>query len=255
MRPILFEPFGFKVHSYGVMLVISFLAGIWLAQKRAPKFGLTKEDVLDAAFWAVFLGILGARALYIIQEWGTYSKDWHQIVKLQFDGLTSFGAIIGGVLGFIIWAKRSKKSLINMLDVATAPFLLAHPIGRIGCLLNGCCYGGVCDLPWGVPVEGHPGLYHPAQVYDGLMNLVALGVLLWIEKKGKLRSGQSVGIFLMLHGTTRIIYELWRVGTTSTTMGNLPFTDAQAAAGAMVLLGVGIFVWRAKVGMPRTVTS
>lgn len=245
MRPVLFEPWGIKVHSYGVMLVISFLAAIWLSQRRASKFGLTKDDILDASFWGVVLGILGARALYIAQEWKTYSQDWHRIVKLQFDGLTSFGGLIGGFFGLALWSKIKGKPFIKILDVTSAGFLLAHPIGRIGCLLNGCCYGHACELPWGVPVEGLPGRYHPAQVYDGLLNLLALGILLLVERRG-LKSGQSFALFLVLHGATRVIYELWRAGTSSTYMSGLPITEAQLAAGAFMVIGIALFIVRAK---------
>ncbi len=241
MRRVLFEVAGVKIHSYGVFLVIAFLAGIFLGQKRAAKFGLTKENVLDASFWALILGILGARALYIIQEWDHYSKDTSEIFKLQFDGLTSFGALIGGFLGFVIWAKRAKKPVLSILDLMTACFLLGHPIGRLGCLFNGCCYGGPCDVAWGVPVEGLLGKYHPAQVYDGLMNLAALAILLLWERKN-LKPGQSLGLFFVLHGLTRVIYEMWRAGTSSTTISGLPITEAQVAAGAMMIVGVILFL-------------
>ncbi len=254
MRRVLFDIAGVKIHSYGVMLVIAFLVGILLGQRRAAKFGLSKENVLDAAFWALILGILGARALYIIQEWGYYSQHTREIYKLQFDGLTSFGGLIGGFLGLILWAKRSKKPLLSILDMATACFLLAHPIGRIGCLLNGCCYGHQCDLPWGVPVEGLLGKYHPAQVYDGLMNLAALGILLFVEKRG-LKAGQSLGLFLVLHGLTRVIYEIWRAGTSSTTISGLPITEAQVAAGVIMLAGLVLFIVKGRKPNPEVVAT
>ena len=250
MLPVLFELWGVKVHSYGVMLVISFLAGIWLSQKRAARYGLTKDDVLDAAFWTVVLGILGARILYIAQEWKSYSQDWHKIVKLQFDGLTSFGGLIGGFLGMFLWSKRRKRPFLAILDTTGAGFLLAHPIGRIGCLLNGCCYGHACDLPWGVPVPGLLGKFHPAQVYDGLLNLAALAVLLMIERRG-LKSGQSFALFLVLHGATRVIYELWRAGTSSTYIAGLPITEAQLAAGGLIVIGAILFVIRGKSPVPE----
>lgn len=243
MHPVLFEVFGVKVHSYGVMLVISFLAAIWLVQRRAERFGLTKDNVLDAAFWGVLLGILGARVLYILQEWPSYSHNPREIFKLQFDGLTSFGGLIGGFVGLLFWSIKAKKPFLSMLDAASAGFLIAHPIGRVGCLLNGCCYGHACDLPWAVTVDGKTGRYHPAQIYDGLLNLLALAVLLLAERRG-LRRGQSFGLFLILHGATRVIYEFWRAGTSSTYMKGLPITEAQLAAGLLMVVGAIVFAWR-----------
>jgi phosphatidylglycerol:prolipoprotein diacylglycerol transferase len=242
MYPNLFTIFGLTVHSYGVMLVIAFFVGVWLGRKRAPKYGFTPSQVYDAAFWALIIGIIGARAVFILQEWPHYAAHPNELLTLQFQGLTSFGGVIFGVVGLLVWSRIAKKSFTNLLDLLAAPFLLAHPIGRIGCLLNGCCYGGHCDLPWAIHVPDQPGLFHPAQIYDGIMNLAALGLLLFMEKRGVHR-GQSLSLTLMLHGLARFIYEFWRAGTTSTYMGPLPITDAQAAALLMISIGVALYAW------------
>jgi phosphatidylglycerol---prolipoprotein diacylglyceryl transferase len=250
MYPILFKVFGFPVHSYGVMLLIAFFVGVMLAKKRAPRFGLEPQDVYDAAFWALILGVIGARVVFIAQEWPYYSTHPKELYSWQFEGLTSFGAIIFGFFGFYIWARKKHKSFVRILDCMAAPFLIAHAIGRVGCLLNGCCYGGVCDLPWAIHVNGiNDHLFHPAQIYDSLMNIAAFGILIYIEKKRGIPYGRSVSLMLILHGTCRYIYEFWREGTdlqvkeglaTSTYMKGLPFniTDAQVAALFIVLIGV-----------------
>ncbi len=245
MYPDLFKVGSITIHSYGVMLMISFIVGMWLCVRRAPRWGLTKDNVVDSAMWALVLGVLGARALYIALDWGYYAEHRNELFQWQFNGLTSFGGVLGGLLGLMIGMWRAKKSPLQMLDVAGAAFLLAHPIGRIGCLLNGCCYGGQCDLPWGIHVGSLPGLFHPAQVYDGLLNLVALAVLLLIERR-HLKLGQSFGFFLILHGLTRVIYEFWRAGTSSTYFHGLPITDAQLAALIFMVVGAVIVVIRGR---------
>lgn len=247
MYPVLFKVFGFQVHSYGVMLLIAFFVGVLLARARAPRFGLKPSNVYDAAFWALILGVLGARIVFIAQEWGYYSTHRQELLSLQFAGLTSFGGVVFGLLGLYIWALRTKVSLVRTLDTFAAPFLVAHAIGRVGCLLNGCCYGGECSLPWAIHVAGMGNLtFHPAQIYDSLMNLAAFGVLLFVERKG-IPYGRSISLMLILHGAARFIYEYWRAGTdeqvkaglaTSTYMGHLPITDAQAAALAVIVVGV-----------------
>jgi len=251
MRPILFHVFGFPIHSYGVMLLIAFFVAVWIARRRAPRFGLTPQHVYDAAFWALILGVLGARVLFIVQEWKYYSTHTHELLSWQFAGLTSFGGVIFGILGLYLYSRKAKISFMRVMDVLAAPFLIAHAIGRVGCLLNGCCYGGACDLPWGIHVEGHVGLFHPAQMYDSLMNVAAFGILLWRERK-TIAYGRSISLCLMLHGTARFIYEFWRAGSdeqvreglaTSTYMGSLPITDAQVAALALVLAGALILVY------------
>lgn len=255
MYPVLFRVFGIQIHSYGVMLLIAFFVAVWLARKRAPRFGFTPDQVYDASFWALILGIIGARLFFIVQEWPYYSKHTAELFSWQFAGLTSFGGLVMGAVGLFLWSRHAKKSFIRMLDVIAAPFLIAHAIGRIGCLLNGCCYGGQCDLPWGIHVRNDggvllPGLYHPAQIYDGLMNVAAFILLLYIERRG-LVYGRSISLVLILHGTARFIYEFWRAGTvaqvnagvaTSTYMGKLPITDAQVAALAVIAIGAVMFL-------------
>lgn len=239
MYPKLLEIGPLVVHSYGFMLFIGFVAAIAMARRRAERYGLKPDDIYDLAFWAILLGVLGARALFIIQEWKDYAAEPRKILS-EFSGLTSFGGLIGGFFGVVIYIKRAKKRFWPVLDAVAPSFLLAHAIGRIGCLLTGCCYGHACELPWGVPVEGLQGRYHPAQVYDSFMNVVALLLLLRFERRG-LNPGQTFGAMLFLHGLTRIIYELWRAGTSSTTISGLPFTEAQVAAGLMSVIGLIIY--------------
>ncbi|HZH98194.1 MAG TPA: prolipoprotein diacylglyceryl transferase [Fimbriimonadaceae bacterium] len=243
MRPVLFEVFGFKVHSYGVMLFIGFVTALWLARARSRRYGVEQGQISDASVWGIILGILGARLVYIAQEWDHYSRNTRELFSLQFQGLTSFGGLIFGMLGLWFWSLRSKVSVIRLFDSVAAPYLLAYAIGRIGCLLNGCCYGGHCDYPWGIHVAGQTGLFHPAQVYDAFFNLAAMGLLFAIERSRQMRVGQTAAIALALHGIARFIYEFWRAGTTSTYMGSLPITDAQAMALVLVLVGISLFIW------------
>jgi phosphatidylglycerol:prolipoprotein diacylglycerol transferase len=237
MYPDLFKIFGFTVHSYGVLLLIAFFVGVWFARKRAPRFGFTPTEIYDGSFWALILGVIGARVFYIIQEWDYYSRNTSQIFSWQFAGLTSFGAIAFGLLGYYIWTRLAHRSFVRLLDLIAPPFLVAHAIGRVGCLLNGCCYGGPAHVPWAIHVSERAGLYHPAQIYDSLMNLVGVGVLLLAERKG-ISYGKSTSLGMIAHGTARFIYEFWRAGTTSTTIGHSWMTDGQAAALVLVACGV-----------------
>jgi phosphatidylglycerol:prolipoprotein diacylglycerol transferase len=255
MLPVLFKIGTFEVHSYGVLMVIAFIASIALAQFRAPRYKLTRNQVGDLCFWCLVAGVLGARIVFIAQEWDYYSKHTSELYSLQFRGLTSFGGLFFGMAAAIVWSIRNKISGWVVLDLAAPAFVLGHAIGRIGCLLNGCCFGGACPtgLPWGIHVENSSVLHHPAQAYDTLMNLLVLGYLLYRERKG-LNLGQLAGLALALHGATRVVYEFWRAGTeaqvnageaSSTYWGSLPFTQAQAMAGAIVIAGIAIyFVFR-----------
>lgn len=244
MHPVLFEIGGFKVHSFGLLILIAFLVSLAYARSRAQRFGFKPDEVSDILFWTLIAGVLGARVVYVVQDLLSPTSHFRahpgDLLSLQFEGLTSFGALLFGFFAIWIGCKRRGKPLGAILDISGAAFLVGHSIGRIGCLLNGCCHGGLCEYPWGVSVVGRIGLFHPAQVYDSVMNLVALGILLRAEK-GNLAQGQSFALFLMLHGLTRFLYEFFRAGASSTTIGSSPFTEAHVAALAMMAAGAWLF--------------
>ncbi len=262
MHPTLIKFGSFEIPSFGVMIVLAFAAGLVLAVKRAPKYGITSAQVQDVAFWALIAGILGARVTFVALEWSYYSQHINELLSPRFAGLTSFGGLFFGMAAIAIWCRKTKVPFVAMCDLFGPAFLLAHAIGRVGCLLNGCCFGGVCPpgYPLGIHVDGDTLMHHPAQIYDSLMNLVALGLVLRLEMVKKF-AGQIFSVFLALHGLTRFIYEFWRAGTalqvergqaSSTYMvisgQTLPITDAQVMALVMILAGVVMYAIFARRG-------
>ena len=259
MKPILFTfkqfhiggtAFGpIQIHSFSVMLIIAFLAALWLARRRAPRYGFEPGKISDASMIALFAGVIGARIVFILQELPYYLKHKDQLFSLQFQGLTSFGGLLFGFAAYAIFAWRQKRALREVLDVVAPSALVGHAIGRIGCLLNGCCYGVVTNSGFGVHIDDSSTLHVPAQLFDSVMTFAAVGILLWIERRG-LRKGQSFSLFLILYGVTRFIYEFWRAGTveqvnsgfaSSTYWGSLPITQAQAVAALMILGGAVMY--------------
>ncbi|CAN5414280.1 prolipoprotein diacylglyceryl transferase [soil metagenome] len=256
MLPILFTipkigSFGpFPIHTFGVVMLIAFVASMALARARAWKFGISLAQVGDASFWALIAGVLGARVVFIGQEWGYYSKHLDEVFSLKFSGLTSFGGLIFAVIALLFWAKRNKIAPARLFDSMAPAFLLGSAIGRVACFMNGCCYGGVCDPHAFLATQfvGVKGFHLPAQLYDAAMDgLFLLGLLAW-EKRG-LRMGQATGLAIAGYGLARFIYEFWRAGTdsevaqglaTSTRIHGTPFTEAQAMAAVLV---VGGLIW------------
>jgi len=243
MHPILFQIGSFKLHTFGLLMIVAFFAALWLARKRAPRFGLKPEKITDVSFFALLFGILGARIVFILQALPYYLAHMDELWSIQFQGLTSFGGFLFGLAYLAGWSYKNKISLINVLDLMIAPMLLGQAIGRVGCLMNGCCYGGACPpgMLWGIHVDGLVGLYHPAQIYESLMDVGGLLILFAIEKRG-LSKGQSFSAGLVLYGLARFIYEFWRAGFSSSYLPGLRITDAQAAAGSMMLIGVALFI-------------
>lgn len=259
MYPVLFKIGNFPVHTYGVMMIVAFLLALLVARKRAPRFGINANKLSDMAFLALIAGVLGARVLYLIQD---PPANWQGYLTLQFAGLTSFGGYIGGALVVLWWAWKSKTPLRAVLDVMGPPLLVGQAIGRIGCLLNGCCYGHVCNANFifGVHIPDNGYLHYPAQFYDTLLTTAAFGVVLLVERRGALRLGQAFALSFSLLGLGRLIDEFWRAGTdaqvgaglaSSTYWGKLPFTQAQAAAAAMIVLGFVLYVVYARKREPE----
>jgi phosphatidylglycerol:prolipoprotein diacylglycerol transferase len=195
-------------------------------------------------------GVLGARIVFILQDLPYYLSHTKELFSIQFQGLTSFGGLIFAVIALGVWAKRNGIPMARMFDICAPAYSIGYILGRVGCLLNGCCYGTVCSpdfflaTHFGQMADPH----HPAQIYDAGMNLLALGAFFWLERRG-LKMGQAAAFYLAAHGVARFIYEFWRAGSveevnlgiaSSTRMGSLPFTEAQVVAFALVLVGA---VW------------
>jgi len=237
MHPVLFTVGSVPIRSFGLMLVIGFMLAIALATKRTKQYGGDPDRIWDLSFYLIIAGVLGARILYLAQEYKYYQTHTSELFSIQFAGLTSFGGLIGGGIALVIWCREHKWPLVRALDIFGIPVLVAHAIGRVGCLLNGCCFGHQ-TTGFGVHVEGLTGLYVPAQIYDSGMVMVSVGAILLLEKKGILRAGQSFYLAMMGYSLSRFIYEYWRMGSSSTTIGSLPITEAQVFAGVMFLAGV-----------------
>ncbi|MBS1705454.1 MAG: prolipoprotein diacylglyceryl transferase [Armatimonadetes bacterium] len=253
MCPILFKIAGFPVRSYGVLLVIGIgIAMLW-AQKRSTRYRFDSEKLFDLAFWAVVAGVLGARILFIVQEWGYYSKHLDEVFSFQFQGLTSFGGLLFGGAAVLIWCKLRRQPIWPALDILAPPFLVASAIGRIGCFANGCCYGVTTTAPIGVHFEGVPGVHLPAQLFETAILFVFAAGLAQVEARKEFKQGQVTGLSLMLFGVARFIYEFWRSGSrvavargdaSSTLIPGLPVTEAQVMALAIAFTGIAIFFAR-----------
>jgi phosphatidylglycerol:prolipoprotein diacylglycerol transferase len=263
MYPVLFKVGDFEVRSYGILLLIGILLAVWWSRRRAPRWGIQPDRVVDATFWGIVPGILGARIGYILQEWGYYSQNPGEIWTWKFAGLTSFGGVVMAIAGLLFYARRARISALAFLDVVSLPLLVAHAVGRLGCLLNGCCYGHPTTAWYGVPVEFVEGLFEPAQVYEAFLVMVGVGFLLLFERRPR-SLGSSFSLALVVWGAARFIYEFFRAGTvaevekgvaSSTYWGSLPLTQAHVAALVLVVIGL-LMLWRvSRVPRPVEVTE
>jgi len=238
MHPEIVRIGNFPIRSYGVMLAVAVFIALILARKRAARHGINPDKLWDAVIWVVIPGILGARGVYIALNWHDYAGNIGEIFNLQMNGLTSFGGLVFGAFGLIGWAKFSKISIISALDTVGLPFVWAQAIGRMGCLLNGCCYGFPYSGPLAVVTPDKPGLYFPSQILDAAMLVVGSIIILLMERR-KLKSGQFLSLAMIVWGISRFLDEFTRAGGSSELLRSMPVTKAQVAS---LILTVGAIV-------------
>ncbi len=159
-----FVPDGIPIRGYGVMLLAAITTGLWMAVHRARQQGITADTIFSLALLLFIFGIAGARIFFAIEYWETrygnkpLGEALIDVVKFTEGGLVVYGSLIGATGAFIYFCLRRKISMPKLADILAPSLAAGLALGRIGCLLNGCCYGGSCDLPWAVtfPAESPP---------------------------------------------------------------------------------------------------
>jgi phosphatidylglycerol:prolipoprotein diacylglycerol transferase len=199
------------------MVSLGFLVGLWTASRRALLQGLPPEKILDLGPWVIVGAILGARLLYVISYWheSFAGHPLSEIFMVWHGGLVYYGGLMGAVFASIIYIRRRNLPMWRTGDVMAPSIALGHVFGRIGCLLNGCCYGKACSLPWAIvfPLEARgapPGVkLHPTQIYESLLNLVLYLGLATLYRRKKFE-GQVFATYLVGYAVIRSFVELFR---------------------------------------------
>ncbi len=203
VNPVALTVGGLSVRWYGVAVTAAIVAIILWIRHFWGKMGVTSDFVAGVAVVAVPFGLLVSKLLHVIDKLSYYAS--HPGEMLNPAGLTIFGAILGGILGMWIYCRLRGVPAAPLLDLAAPGVILGQAIGRIGCTINGCCYGKPTTLPWGF-VYTHPNSYaplgiavHPTQVYELLWDLLVFGLLFYILR-GRLRpEGSLIAAYLALY--------------------------------------------------------
>jgi len=149
-------PGGLPIRGYGVMLLLGAVAGVGLAVYRARQMGLDADLIFSLAFWMFVPGIVGARLFHVIEYWESdYRHEsmldtFKAVVNVPGGGLVVYGSLIGAGIGFVAFIRKDDLPGLAIADLVAPCLALGLALGRLGCLLNGCCYGGLCDRPWAV---------------------------------------------------------------------------------------------------------
>ena len=225
---------SFPIFGYGFMTLMGFLAALGLARRQARRVGLDPEKMFDLGFWLLVPGVIGGRLAYLIQ----YSEQVFSgkqggeflfaVVNLSNGGLVLIGAILGGAAGFFAYCYRHHVNQFMLADVIMPSIFIGIGFGRLGCLLNGCCFGDACSLPWAITFpQGSvpfgvladrgfvdPGAaatmpLHPTQIYSSLNGFVLAAVML-LYYPVRRHDGDLLALGCILYPMTRFIIEFLR---------------------------------------------
>lgn len=228
--PALDDGLGVPIRGYGVMLLVAAAAGTWLSVVRGRTLGFDADTILALGTEIFLWGLVGARLFYVLeypqQFFGpgvSLGASLARIVNIAGGGLVVFGALPTAAVAAWRFAARRGLSLARLADCAAPGLLVGLAIGRVGCFLNGCCFGGPCDLPWAVrfpegtaPAAAYPAAdggslpLHPAQLYAVIDAAILAAMALAFTPLAS-RPGEVFALVLTLHPVSRILLEVIRV--------------------------------------------
>lgn len=236
------------------MVAAAFLAGIWTATRRCPRDGLRPEAIADLGPWLIVGGLLGARVLYVVSYWKESFADqpWWEVFMIQHGGLVFYGGLIGAILAAVGYVRWKKLPLMKVADAMAPSIALGHVFGRIGCLMNGCCYGSACTLPWAIHFpKDHPtggqGV-HPTQLYEAGLNLILYITLAKLYRRKRF-DGQVFGLYLMAYAVLRAVVEVFRGDYGVHKLG--VFTPGQVVSAVILAAGVAVFAVQRSASKPK----
>lgn len=229
------------IHGYGLMIAIGILCCIAMAMYRAKKYSLDAEAILDIAIWGVLAGFVGAKLLYVVVEFESFTKN--PMSLLGSEGFVVYGGIIAGVLAAVVYCRKKNLAFMEYFDLAVPSISLAQGFGRIGCFLAGCCYGRETESFLGVTFPADSMAPSgvkllPTQLFSSAGDFLIMGVLLLYYKKNT-RTGNVGAMYLLLYGIGRFLIEFLRADDRG---GFAGLSTSQIISIIMVVLSAVLFV-------------
>ncbi|MEP6993024.1 MAG: prolipoprotein diacylglyceryl transferase [Acidobacteriota bacterium] len=210
---------SFYLPTYGVVLAIAYLTGIWMLRRKAIGEGLPEQKILDLSLYILASAILGAKLLLVVVEWRRYSANPRDLVEVLRSGGVFYGGLIAATSVAIWYMRKNGLPAWQIADMGAPSIALGEAIGRWGCFAAGCCYGRPTDGPFGVTFTdpfaneavgtplGVP--LHPTQIYLSINAFLIFLILQWAYRR-KSYDGEVFWLYVLLYAITRGILEIWR---------------------------------------------
>ncbi len=209
MHPIIFSFGVIHLYSYGFLVAIGVLSAIFLIRRNAKWILLNPDISVDLAMTTVVSGFIGARIFYVLQHWSFFRGVPLDALKIWEGGIVLYGGLIGGLIGFFLFVKWRGLSFLAMLDLFVPATALAQGFGRLGCFLNGCCFGRESKLPWAVKFPFLDEKVHPTQIYESIY-CFALAFFLYHLWKRRKTDGTVALAYFILYPIGRFFIEFLR---------------------------------------------
>jgi len=227
---------SFTIYAYGLMLVLAFFTSTYLATLQAKKEQMDGEQIFNLFFFVFIFGIIGSRVFYVLINADFYLHNPLEIIMLQHGGMAWFGGLIFGTAAAVRFIKRHKMNLLNTLDLLVPFIALGQAIGRIGCLLNGCCFGR--ESKFGLYFKVFDQILIPTQLYSSLL-LLLIFIILRFKQDAKHLPGEILCSYLFLYSLKRFFIEFLRNDSPKMFSG---LTLFQILCLVMFFLSLGIFI-------------
>ena len=216
MYPILLDLGWWQLHSYGVVVMLAIVAGVWWSAREGERRGFPRAVVYDFAWWVTIAGLIGARLYYVLfSEPATYLAQPWEIFAVWHGGLSIHGGLIGGALAGGWFIRRRGLPFWRFADVAAPGLILGQTLGQIACLLNGDSYGKPTSLPWAITYTDPNARaplnvpLHPIEIYE----LLAYGAVFLVVQRvarSRARDGAAALTYAVLYGMVRFAVEFFR---------------------------------------------
>ena len=239
------------LHAYALCILAGIVAAVVITGRRLDARGVPKGFVVDAAIWAVPLGIVGARIYHVLTHTGDYfhaGADLWQVFAIWDGGNAIYGGLIGGALGALIACRRAGVRLWSFADALAPGLMVAQAVGRLGNWFNHELFGLPTTLPWGLEIEstnrafpaGLPAgtLFQPLFLYELLWNLLGAALIVLLGRRVRLQWGRAFGLYLVWYGVVRSVLESIRIDPTSDRLLGVPANDW----GSFVAIALGVLL-------------